>query len=55
MEEEILKELKEIRKELQDIRSILEPKEIEIMIGEDVIINTLNKEMKSQRKASILV
>lgn len=55
MEEKILKELQEIKKELQDIRSILEPKEIKIMIGEDVIINTLNKGIKEQGKTLISV
>lgn len=39
MEKEILKEVQEIKKELQDIRSILEPKEIKILIDENEVIN----------------
>ncbi len=53
--EEILKELQEIKKELQDIRSILEPKEIKIVIDEDKIVNALNKRLKKQGNPLIIV
>lgn len=53
--EDMLKELKEIKKELQDIRSILEQKEIKVMIGNDVIVDVLNKEIKKQSNPLISV
>ena len=45
---EILYELKEIRKEIRVVGGNSNPKEVKVTIGEDTIINTLNKEMKNQ-------
>lgn len=50
MEEKILKELEEIKKELQDIRSILEPKELKILIDTNEIINKTHSALNQLSK-----
>lgn len=47
MEREVLKELQEIKKELQDIRSILEPKEVKVLIGDNSVTSIVTGRSES--------